>query len=82
MIERLRVRIPAWAAGEFSFPELTLFADFYLVPFHSVLPQWPLKRIGHFAKSADGRLHLDTYSSLTRRSRCGLTMLSSHSVGT
>ena len=31
MIERLRVRIPAEAAGEFSSPELTLSADFYSV---------------------------------------------------
>ena len=35
MIERLRVRIPAEAAGEFSSPELTLCADSYSV---SVLP--------------------------------------------
>ena len=31
VIERLRVRIPAEAAGEYSFPELTLCADFYSV---------------------------------------------------
>ena len=31
VIERLRVRIPAGAAGEFSSPELTLCADSYLV---------------------------------------------------
>ena len=31
MIERLRVRIPAGAAGEFSSPELTLCADSYSV---------------------------------------------------
>ena len=31
MIERLRVRILAEAAGEFSFPELSLCADSYLV---------------------------------------------------
>ena len=31
MIERLRVRIPAEAAGEFSSPELTLCADSYSV---------------------------------------------------
>ena len=29
MIERLRVRIPAGAAGEFSSPESTLYADSY-----------------------------------------------------
>ena len=31
MIERLRVRIPAGAAGEFSSPELTFCADSYSV---------------------------------------------------
>ena len=31
VIERLRVRIPAAAAGEFSSPELTLCVDSYLV---------------------------------------------------
>ena len=31
VIERLRVRIPAGAAGEFSSPESTLCADFYAV---------------------------------------------------
>ena len=31
MIERLRVRIPAGAAGEFSSPECTLYADSYSV---------------------------------------------------
>ena len=31
VIQRLRVRIPARAAGELSSPELTLCADFYSV---------------------------------------------------
>ena len=31
MIERLRVRVPAGAAGEFSSPELTLCADSFSV---------------------------------------------------
>ena len=47
-----------------------------------MLPQWHIKDPGHSAKSADGRLHLNTLSSLTKRSRSGLTMsLSRHSVG-
>ena len=53
MIERLRVRITAGAAGEFSSPELTLYADSYLV---SALPQWHGKDPGHSAKSAGGKL--------------------------
>ena len=31
MIERLRVRVPAGAAGEFSSPELTVYVDSYWV---------------------------------------------------
>ena len=75
MIERLRVRIPAGAAGEFSSPELALCADSYSesVPF-TVLPQWHVKDPGHSAKSAGGRLHLNTHTPLTQQSRSGLTM--------
>ena len=56
MIERLRVRIPAEAAGEFSSPELALCDDSYSV---SVLPHWHVKDPGHSVKSAGGRLHLN-----------------------
>ena len=56
MIERLRVRIPAGAAGEFSSPESTLCADSYsVVRSIPVLPQWHIKDPGHSAKSAFGR---------------------------
>ena len=71
---------------EFSTPELTFCAHFYSV--HSVrsvpphVPQWHVKDPGHSAKSACGRLQLNTHTSLTQRSRSGLTMpLSMHSVG-
>ena len=37
-----------------------------------VLLQWHVKDPGHSAKSADGRLHLNTHTSLTQRSRSGL----------
>ena len=48
-----------------------------------VLPQWHAKDPGHSAKSAGGRLHLNTHTPLTQRSRCGLTMpLSMYSMGT
>ena len=51
MIERLRVRIPAGAAGECSSPESTLCADSYSVSVApSVLPQWHVKDLGHSAK--------------------------------
>ena len=57
MIERLRVQIPAEAAGEFSSPELILCTDSYSVSVPLlVLPQWQVKDPGHSAKSAGGRL--------------------------
>ena len=88
MIERLRVRIPAGAAGDFFFffltPELTLCAGSYSVSVPPlVLPQWHVKDPGHSALSAGGRLHLNTNTLLAQRSRSGLTLpLSRHSVGT
>ena len=50
-------------------------------PFHPVLPQWHVKDPGHCAKSAGGRLHLNTHTPLTQRNRIGLTMLYRHCVG-
>ena len=48
-----------------------------------MLPQWHVEDPGHSAKSAGGRLHLNTHTALTQRSRSGLTMpLCRHSVGT
>ena len=49
-----------------------------------MLPQWHVKKNpSHSARSADDWLHLNTHTSLTQRSRSGLTMpLSRHSVGT
>ena len=84
MIERLRVRILAGAAGEVSSPQLTLCVDSYSVSVPPpVLTQWHVKDPGHSAKSAGGRLHLLMHTPLTQRSRSGLTMpLSGHSVGT
>ena len=84
MIEKLRAQIPAGMAEEFSSPELTLCADSSPV---SVPPpcysQWHVEDPGNSAKSADGRLHLTTYTPLIQRSRSVLTMpLSRHSMGT
>ena len=48
-----------------------------------VVPQWYVKDPDHSVKSAGGRLHLNTHTPLTQRSRSGLTMpLSRHSVET
>ena len=81
-IEKLRVRFPAEAAEEFSSPESTLCADsLFGVRSTPVLAQWHVKDPGHSAKSEGGRLHLNTHTLLTQRSRSGLTMpLSRHSV--
>ena len=85
MIERLRNRILAGAAGEVSSPESTLCADSYLVSIPALCyrtVQWHIKDPGHSAKSADGRLHLNMHTPLTHRSRSGLNMpLSRQSVG-
>ena len=56
MIERSRVRIPAGTAGEFSSPGSTFCADSYFgIRSTPVLP-------GHSAKSAGGRLQLNTHT--------------------
>ena len=48
-----------------------------------VLPRWHVKDPGHSAESACDRLHLNMHTSLTQRSRSGLTMpLCRHSAGT
>ena len=77
VIERLRVQVPAGAAGEFNSPELNFCADSYSV---SVPPrvsrQWHVKDPAHSAKSACGRLHLNTHTPMTQRRRRGLTTLS------
>ena len=47
-----------------------------------VLLQWHIKDPGHSAKSASGRLHLNTHTPLTQQSQSGLAMLLfRHSVG-
>ena len=77
MIERLRVRIPA----ELLQSQLCVLA-LIRYPFHPRVTAVAGKRSGHSAKSAGGRLHLNTHTPLTHRSRSGLTIpLSRHSVG-
>ena len=66
MIERLRGQIPAGAAGEFSSPESVLCADLFDARSTPVLPRWYVKDPGHSAKSAGGRLHLNTHTPLAR----------------
>ena len=47
-----------------------------------VLSQWHVKDPGHSAKRVSGRLHLNTHTLLTQRSRDERTMPSRHSVET
>ena len=63
MIERSRVRIPAGTAGEFSSPGSTFCADSYFgIRSTPVLPQSHVKNPSHSAKSAGGRLQLNTHT--------------------
>ena len=63
MTERSWVQIPAGMVGEFSSPGSTFCADSN-VSIHStpVLPQQHVKDPGHSAKSAGGRLQLNTHT--------------------
>ena len=79
-IERLLVQV---LEGEISSPELTPCAVPTLIRclFHPMLQH--VKDSGHCAKSAGGRLHLNTHTPMTQQSQSGPTMLlSRHSVGT
>ena len=80
MIERLRVRIPAEAVGLFFLQSQLCVLALIRYPFHPRVTAVARKRSGHSAKSAGGRLHLNTHTPLTQRSRSGLTMLPRHSV--
>ena len=63
MIERSRVQIPTGAAGEFSSPGSTFCADSdFGIRSTPVLPQYHLKDPSHSAKSAGGRLQLNTHT--------------------
>ena len=63
MIERSRVRIPAGAAGECSSLGPTFCANFYFgIRSTPVLPRQHVKDPGHPAKSAGGRLQLNTHT--------------------
>ena len=61
MIERSRVRIPAGAAGEFSSPGSTFCADSYF-GIRSTRVLLHVKDPRHSAKSAGGRLQLNTHA--------------------
>ena len=79
MIERLRYRVPAGAAGDFFFfsPELTLCADSYSVSVPPRVTVEARKRPRSFCQKCRWQV-----TPLTQRNQSGLTMLSRHSVGT
>ena len=63
MIERSLVRVPAGTAGELSSPWSTFCADYYFgIRSTPVLPQQHVKDPGRSAKSAGGRLPLNTHA--------------------
>ena len=63
MIKKLRVRVLAGAAGEFSSPDLIFCVDSYSVSVPPLcLLQLHVKDPGHSAKSAGGRLHQNTHT--------------------
>ena len=84
--DSLLVRAPdSWSKGcEFESRQerrIIFFSRVYFVcwllfgvHFTPVLPQWHIKDPSHSAKSAGARLHLNTHTPLTHRSRIGLTM--------
>ena len=74
---------PGRSGGKMFFSRVN-FVCWLLFGVHStpMLPQWHVKDTDHSATSAGGRLHLKTYTPLTRRCRSGLIMpLSRHSMG-
>ena len=84
MIERLRVRIPAGAEGEFSSTESTLCAgSIFGVLSTPVLPQKHIKDPGHSAKKCRWQVTPKNAYILDPKMLSGLIMfLSRHSAGT
>ena len=74
MIRRLQVRSSAGIFFFFS-PELTFGADCHFgIRSISVLPEYNVKDPGHSAKSANGRLYVNTHMQLIQRSGSGQTI--------
>ena len=75
---------PCRSGGRMFFSRVN-FVCWLLFSVHSTptLPQWHVKDPSHSAKSAGGRLHLNTHTPLTQWSQSGQTMpLCRHSVET
>ena len=84
MISRLQVRMLVGVSWRIFFSRINGLCWLWLgICSTPVLLQWHVKDPDHSAKSAGGRLHLNTHTPLTQQSWSGLTMLlSRHSVGT
>ena len=77
--------IPDKSDGRIFFSRVNFLCciSYRSIRFAPVLPQWHVKDPDHSAKSAGGRLHLNTHTPVTQRNRSGLALsLSRHSVGT
>ena len=83
VIEGLRVRVPAGAAGGFKSPELTFCAEYHSVSFPTRVTAVAGKRTWSFCQKCRWKVAPYTldYTPLTQRSRSGPTMLTRHSVG-
>ena len=74
---------PGRSGGRNFFSGVNFLCCLIRCSFHPRVTAVARKRTGHSAESASGRLHLNTHTPLTQRSRSGLTMpLSRHCVGT
>ena len=83
VIERLRDQIAAGAAENFLLQSQLCVLTLIRCPCHPRVTAVAGKKPGHSAKSAGGRLHLNTHTPLTQRSRSELTMpISRRSAGT
>ena len=72
---------PGRSSGRISFSRVTFVCAILLgVRSTPVLPQWHVKDPVHSAKSAGGRLHLNTHTPLTQRRRSGLTIYAVRSI--
>ena len=74
VIRRLRVWIPAGAAGKFSSPELTYVLTLIRCPFHPHVTAVACKRPRSFFKKCRCQVTLKHAYTLTQWSRSGLTM--------
>ena len=74
VIERFASSNPGRSDGRYFYTRVKVCRLFLGVRSTPVFLQWHVKDPGHSTNSAGGRLHLNTHTPLTQRSRSGLTM--------